>query len=65
MGTGVYLDSRADIYVVPDEQSYELLTQGKGRIVEFSSAFYSSLDHRIYIRSADQILSNYLSLIHI
>ena len=63
MGTGVYLDSRADIYVVPDEQSYELLTQGKGRIVEFSSAFYSSLNHRIYIRSADQILSNYSGII--
>jgi len=63
MGTGVYLDARADIYVVPDAKSYALLTRGKGRIVEFSSAFYSSLDHRIYIRSPEQIYSNYNGII--
>jgi hypothetical protein len=63
MGTGVYLDSRADIYIVPDAASYLSLARGKGAIVEFSNAFYSSSERRIYIRSADQILQNYGGII--
>ncbi len=63
MSTGVYLDSKADIYVVPDAASYQSLARGKGAIVEFSNAFYTSSERRIYIRSADQILQNYGGII--
>jgi hypothetical protein len=59
MNTGVYLDKRAPIYVVPDRKSYARLAAGKQSIVEFSDAFYDAADHRIYVRSADQILGNY------
>ncbi|MBW6513180.1 MAG: hypothetical protein K0B87_00270 [Candidatus Syntrophosphaera sp.] len=63
MSTGVYLDSKADIYVVPDRSSYQSLARGKGAIVEFSNAFYSPAEKRIYIRSADQIWENYGGII--
>ncbi len=59
MSTGVYLDIRAEIYVVASRAEYQKLAQGKNSIVEFSDAFYSSREKRIYIRSADQIWENY------
>jgi hypothetical protein len=65
MSTGVYLDAKADIYVVPDRASYRRIARGKGSVVEFSNAFYSSGERRIYVRSADQIWQNYAGvLIH-
>lgn len=63
MSLGVYLDTKAEIYIVPDRASYQALAQGRGAIVEFSEAFYSSIDRRIYIRSVDQIHSNYNGVI--
>ncbi len=61
--TGVYTDQRADIYLVPDRPSYKLLTRGKDSIVEFSEAFYSSSEQRIYVRSHDQVQSGYASIL--
>lgn len=63
MGLGVYPANKADIYIVPDRASYQALARGRGAIVEFSEAFYSSREQRIYVRSADQIPVNYGGLI--
>ena len=63
MSLGVYPESRADIYIVPDRASYQLLARGRGAIVEFSEAFYSPWERRIYVRSADQVPENYGGLI--
>ena len=63
MGLGVYPANKADIYIVPDRASYQILARGRGAIVEFSEAFYSSRERRIYARSADQIPHNYAGLI--
>lgn len=59
MSTGVYLDAPAQICIVPDHASYQLLARGKNTLVEFSDAFYSSLEQRIYVRNANEIWSNY------
>ncbi len=63
MSLGVYPDSKAEIYIVPDRANYQALGRGRGAIVEFSEAFYSSRERRIYVRSADQIPRNYGGLI--
>ncbi len=63
MSTGVYLDGAADVFIVPDRDSYLELTAGKARIVEFSDAFYSSREGRIYLRSWDQIWENYADIL--
>ncbi len=63
MSTGVYLDSKAELYVAPDRASYQAFAAGKGSLVEFSDAFYSSADQRIYIRSSNEIWSNYGGII--
>lgn len=63
MSLGVYPDSKAEIYIVPDRASYQALAGGRGAIVEFSEAFYSTRERRIYVRSADQIPRNYGGLI--
>lgn len=63
MSTGVYLDQLADIYIVPDRASYKALATGKASIVEFSDAFYSSRERRIYVRSSDQIWENYADIV--
>lgn len=57
--TGIYLEQKADVYIVPDRASYRHLASGKAAIVEFSDAFYSSAERRIYLRSSDQIWENY------
>lgn len=63
MSTGVYLNTRADIYVLPNRASYQQLAGGKESIVEFSDAFYSSGERRIYIRSREQIHSSYTNIL--
>lgn len=63
MSLGVYPESRAELYIVPDRASYQLLSRGRGAIVEFSEAFYSPRERRIYVRSADQVPRNYGGLI--
>ncbi|MDP2173255.1 MAG: hypothetical protein Q8M98_06675 [Candidatus Cloacimonadaceae bacterium] len=63
MSTGIYLDKRAEIFIVPDRESYQKLALGKERIVEFSDAFYSSSEGRIYIRSAVYVHDNYFKIL--
>jgi hypothetical protein len=63
MSTGVYLDGKADIYIVPTRAAYQEIARGKSSIVEFSEAFYTSEEQRIYVRSADQIWENYGGII--
>ncbi len=63
MGLGVYPEAKAEIRIVPDRASYQQLARGKGAIVEFSEAFYSPRERRIYVRSIDQVPENYSGLI--
>lgn len=59
MELGIYTEGRVPIYVIPDANTYHLLSRGKEEIVEFSDAFYSTKDKVIYIRSRDQISELY------
>ncbi len=63
MDLGVYPEDKAEIYIIPDRASYQLLARGRGAIVEFSEAFYSSRNRHIYVRSVDQVPGNYAGLI--
>ena len=63
MDTGVYVDSGPEVFVVPNSSAYNALSQGKSKIVEFSEAFYSSSEGRIYIRSEEQMHSNFKKVI--
>lgn len=65
METGVYLDGGPEIFIVPDHDSYQRLSLGRDRIVEFSDAFYSSVEQRIYIRAREQLGPEFVKvLIH-
>jgi hypothetical protein len=65
MQTGVYVDGGPDIYIVPDDVAYKQLTQEHQGIVEFSDAFYSSAEGRVWIRPLESLKSNYIKvLIH-
>lgn len=55
MQLGVYTTKTLVIRILPDRQQYNLLTAGKGKIVESSQAFYSPREKVIYVRSPDQI----------
>ncbi len=63
MELGIYVDNLAEIRIVKDHKSYQKLALGKNKIVEFSNAFYSSKEQRIYIRSDNEIAENYLSVL--
>lgn len=63
MELGIYVDSRVEIRIVKDHKSYQHLALGKNKIVEFSNAFYSSREQRIYIRSAAEIAESYLQVL--
>ncbi len=63
MDLGVYPHRKAEIRIVPDRARYQSLAKGRGAIVEFSEAFYSMRERRIYVRSIDQIPRNYGGLI--
>ncbi len=63
MNLGIYVDARAEIRIVKDHKSYQQLALGKNKIVEFSNAFYSSREQRIYIRSATEIAESYLQVL--
>ena len=56
---GIYTSEAVEIFVVPDEANYQLLSRGRDTIVEFSDAFYSSFEKRIYIRNRGQINEDY------
>lgn len=63
MKLGIYPLQEVDIYIVAGEAEYQRLSLGKAEIVEFSDAFYSSSEGRIYIRSGEQVLQNYLKIL--
>ena len=63
MQTGVYLEGGPDIYIVADEKGYKQLTQDHQEIVEFSDAFYSSSQKRVYIRPLESLSGNYIKIL--
>lgn len=60
---GVKPAETVDIEIIPDRQTYQFLTVGKGRIVEFSEAIYDRNERRIYVRSPDQVNDDYLLIL--
>ncbi len=65
MSLGIYTDKQALIYLVKDHKSYQRLSLGKAKIVEFSEAFYSGKEGRIYIRPAGEIKESFTkTLLH-
>lgn len=61
---GIYTTRSAQIYIIDDPDLYKALSLGKNSIVEFSDAFYSSAEERIYIRSREQISGSYHQVIY-
>lgn len=65
MELGIYMDSPAPIYLVKDHASYQSLALGRAKIVEFSDAFYSGSERRIYIRPGEEVADGYFkTLLH-
>jgi hypothetical protein len=65
MELGIYMDKPATIYLVKDHASYQKLSLGKAKIVEFSDAFYSGEEQKIYIRPQAEIVDGYTkTLLH-
>lgn len=56
---GIYSSEPVEIFVIPDAANYHLLSRGRETIVEFSDAFYSSREKRIYVRNRGQITDDY------
>jgi hypothetical protein len=63
MKLGIYPSAKVAIHIITSQTEYQKLSLGKTDIVEFSDAFYSSKDGRIYIRSGDQVEQNYLKIL--
>jgi hypothetical protein len=63
MELGIYVDRPASIYLVKDHASYQRLALGKAHIVEFSDAFYSGGEQKIYIRPQAEVVDNYIKVI--
>jgi hypothetical protein len=63
MSLGIYIDKAAPIYLVKDHKSYQSLALGKAKIVEFSEAFYSGNEGRIYIRPAGEIKESFSKIL--
>ncbi|MBP9036754.1 MAG: hypothetical protein KBG38_03055 [Candidatus Cloacimonas sp.] len=59
MNIGVYLDLLAPVYLIENNTSYQTLSLGKAKIVEFSDAFYSGSEQRIYVRPLASIQENH------
>lgn len=65
METGIYIEGGPEVFLVPNAQSYQRLSLGRDRIVEFSDAFYSSIEERVYIRSRAELGNDFVkTLIH-
>jgi len=60
---GLYPTAKVAVYIVPDKHSYRELSIGRADIIEFSDAFYSGSEGRIYIRSGDQIEDSYTNVL--
>jgi len=59
MKLGIYVDDKAPIFLIQDHKSYQALALGKAKIVEFSDAFYSGAEQRIYIRPQGELSDGY------
>jgi len=57
MNLGVYPSKQINLIILPDRASYNLVTHGKGKLVEHSQAFYSPQEQIIYVRSPDQLVN--------
>lgn len=55
----IFIDEPAIIYITKDHASYQRLSLGKQKIVEFSDAFYSGQEAAIYIRPAVEIRESF------
>lgn len=60
---GLYTSRKVQISVLNTPSEYHSLSRGKDKIVEFSDAFYSSAEQRIYIRSKQEIQESYLQVL--
>lgn len=60
---GIYTSRKVEIFVLNSAAEYQALSRGKDKIVEFSDAFYSSREERIYIRSKQEIQESYLQIL--
>ena len=63
MSLGLYTEKQAILYLVKDQQSFQRLTLGKDKIVEFSEAFYSGKENRIYIRPPAEIKESFTNTV--
>lgn len=62
LSLGVYIDTPAPIYLVKNSTGYANLALGKAKIVEFSDAFYSGAEKRIYLRPLSDIRESYINI---
>lgn len=60
---GIYTNHKVQIFALGSSVEYHALSRGKDAIVEFSDAFYSSAEERIYIRSKQEIQESYLQVL--
>ena len=63
MELGVYLDALAPVYLIESDRSYQTLALGKAKIVEFSDAFYSGKEKRIYVKPLASIQENHRKIL--
>ncbi len=63
MDLGLYTENQAALYLVKDHNSYQRLSLGKAKIVEFSEAFYSGKEGRIYIRPPLEIKESFTNTV--
>lgn len=63
MELGVYVDALAPVYLIENNRSYQTLALGKAKIVEFSDAFYSGTEKRIYVKPLASIQENHRKIL--
>lgn len=63
MQLGIYVDDKAPIWLIDTEAGYQELALGKAQIVEFSEAFYSAAEDRIYLRPLGELKEDYLKVL--
>lgn len=63
MDLGLYTDKQAVLFLVKDHKSYQQLSLGKEKIVEFSEAFYNGSEGRIYIRPPVEMKDSFTNVV--
>lgn len=63
MDIGIYPRQTAEFFLISTEAEYQKISKGKAEIVEFSDAFYSAREERIYARGAEAVHQNYLKIL--